>query len=134
MQRNGQARHDRVPRPEHDPQKAIGGEVRFDAASRATWSADASNYRGVPIGVIAPDAGDVEAAMAVCRAHDVPVLPVGSRTRSPGRRSTLRSRSTSRTAHGRDPVGGPDARTATVQPGRCDAVRDAGKPHGSRSV
>jgi hypothetical protein len=63
---------------ESDLRAAIGGEVRFDAASRAMWSADASNYRGVPIGVISPrDAAS------------------GRAPPSPVRRSTPRSRSTS---------------------------------------
>ena len=31
-----------------------GGEVRFDAGSRAVYSTDASNYRQVPIGVVVP--------------------------------------------------------------------------------
>ena len=30
----------------------IQGEVRFDTGSRALYSADASNYRQVPIGVV----------------------------------------------------------------------------------
>ena len=64
-----------------DLAKVVGGDVRFDAPTRAMWSADASNYRRVPIGVVAPrDAADVEAAVAVCRAHDVPVLPRGAGT------------------------------------------------------
>jgi len=61
--------------------RTVDGPVRFDTASRAMWSADASNYRRVPIGVVAPrDVADVEAAVSVCRTHDVPVLPVGART------------------------------------------------------
>jgi len=45
------------------------------------WSADASNYRRVPIGVVAPrNTDDVEAAIAVCREHGVPVLPRGAGT------------------------------------------------------
>jgi len=56
--------------------RTVDGPVRFDTASRAMWSADASNYRRVPIGVVAPrDVADVEAAVSVCRTHDVPVLP-----------------------------------------------------------
>ncbi|MBP2365675.1 FAD-binding and (Fe-S)-binding domain-containing protein [Pseudonocardia parietis] len=117
---------------ESDLQAAIGGEVRFDAASRAMWSADASNYRGVPIGVIAPrDAGDVEAAMAVCREHDVPVLPVGSRTSIAGQAVNTAVAFDFRQHMDAIIEVDPDARTARVQPGAvCDAVRDAGKPHG----
>jgi hypothetical protein len=32
-----------------DLERSVGGEVRFDRAHRAMWSADASNYRRVPI-------------------------------------------------------------------------------------
>ncbi len=117
---------------EHDLRKAIGGEVRFDASSRAMWSADASNYRGVPIGVIAPrDAADVEAAMAVCHSHDVPVLPLGSRTSIAGQAVNTAVAFDLRTHMNKIVEVDPDARTARVQPGAvCDAVRDAGKPHG----
>ncbi|MFP5019695.1 FAD-binding and (Fe-S)-binding domain-containing protein [Pseudonocardia phyllosphaerae] len=117
---------------ENDLRAAIGGEVRFDAGSRAMWSADASNYRGIPIGVIAPrDAGDVEAAVAVCRAHDVPVLPLGSRTSIAGQSVNTAVAFDLKTHMDGILEIDPDARTATVQPGAvCDAVRNAGKPHG----
>src|SRR5262247_1905792 len=60
---------------------AISGEVRFDAGARAAYSADASNYRQVPIGVVLPrNAADVEAAVAVCREHGAPILPRGCGT------------------------------------------------------
>ncbi len=59
--------------------RAVSGPVRFDAAARAMWSADASNYRRVPIGVVTPrDTDDVEAAVSVCSAHDVPDLVPGT--------------------------------------------------------
>src|SRR5277367_2693580 len=45
-------------------QATIRGEVRFDAASRALYAVDASNYRQVPIGLVIPrDADDVQAAI-----------------------------------------------------------------------
>lgn len=62
-------------------EEAVDGEVRFDAGSRAAYATDASNYRQVPIGVVVPrdlDAG--VAAVAVCRACDVPVLSRGGGT------------------------------------------------------
>ncbi len=59
----------------------VRGEVRFDPGSRALYATDASNYRQLPIGVVIPrDPEDVVAAMAVCRAHDVPVLSRGGGT------------------------------------------------------
>nr|WP_235879002.1 FAD-binding and (Fe-S)-binding domain-containing protein [Saccharopolyspora karakumensis] len=117
---------------ESDLRAAIGGEVRFDAASRAMWSADASNYRGVPIGVVAPrDAGEVEAAMAVCREHDVPVMPVGSRTSIAGQAVNTAVAFDLRTHMNTILDVDPEVRSARVQPGVvCDAIRDAGKPHG----
>ena len=62
-------------------QKAVRGEVRFDAGSRALYATDASNYRQVPIGLVVPrDAEDVAAALAVCRQYGAPVLPRGAGT------------------------------------------------------
>ena len=64
-----------------DLRRRIRGEVRFDDGTRALYSTDASNYRQVPIGVVIPrDVDDVEAAVAVCRAHDAPLLPRGCGT------------------------------------------------------
>jgi FAD/FMN-containing dehydrogenase/Fe-S oxidoreductase len=60
---------------------AVRGDVAFDAQSRALMTMDASNYRRVPDGVVAPrDADDVAAALAVCREHGVPVVPRGGGT------------------------------------------------------
>lgn len=59
----------------------VTGEVRFDAGTRAAYSTDASNYRQLPIGVVAPRTpDDAAAAVAVCRDHDVPVLSRGGAT------------------------------------------------------
>lgn len=114
-----------------DLSAAVRGRVRFDAASRAMWSADASNYRRVPIGVVTPlDADDAVAALAVCRAHDVPVLPVGTRTSIAGQSvntAVVLDFARMNTILSIDP----DARTARVQPGVVlDALRDAARPHG----
>ncbi|WP_214110439.1 FAD-binding and (Fe-S)-binding domain-containing protein [Acrocarpospora catenulata] len=59
----------------------VAGEVRFDTGSRAMYATDASNYRQVPIGVVAPlSVEDGAAAVAVCREHDVPLLSRGGGT------------------------------------------------------
>src|ERR1700728_5154439 len=59
----------------------LRGDVLFDLGSRALYAADASNYRQLPVGVIAPrDAADVEAALAACRATGAAVLPRGAGT------------------------------------------------------
>jgi FAD/FMN-containing dehydrogenase/Fe-S oxidoreductase len=59
----------------------VRGDVQFDAGSRALYATDASNYRELPIGVVAPrDADDVIRAVEVCRAHDVPIVSRGGGT------------------------------------------------------
>ena len=55
--------------------------MRFDKGARAAYSADASNYRQVPLGVVLPrSADDVIAAVAACRAAGAPVLARGGGT------------------------------------------------------
>ncbi|OKJ44985.1 FAD-binding and (Fe-S)-binding domain-containing protein [Streptomyces sp. CB01580] len=59
----------------------VRGEVRFDAGSRGAYSTDGSNYRQVPIAVVAPR--DVEAgaeAVRVCARFGAPVLSRGGGT------------------------------------------------------
>src|ERR1700682_121479 len=60
---------------------SIEGEVRFDAAARAIYSTDASNYRRVPIGVVVPrHDGDVLRAIELARENALPILPRGGGT------------------------------------------------------
>jgi FAD/FMN-containing dehydrogenase/Fe-S oxidoreductase len=96
------------------------------------WSADASNYRRVPIGVIAPvDEEDVATAVALCHAHDVPVLPRGAGTSIAGQAvNTAVVLDFSRHMRAILDID-PDARTARVQPGVVlDDLRAAAQPHG----
>jgi FAD/FMN-containing dehydrogenase/Fe-S oxidoreductase len=66
---------------ESDLRRAVRGEVRFDAGSRALYATDASNYRQIPIGVVFPKSpDDAGAAMEVCRRHGAPVLGRGAGT------------------------------------------------------
>ena len=66
---------------EQELKRVVHGEVRFDHGSRAMYSTDGSNYRQIPIGLVVPrDAGDVIAAMAVCRTYAAPVLARGAGT------------------------------------------------------
>jgi FAD/FMN-containing dehydrogenase/Fe-S oxidoreductase len=66
---------------EKDLRARVGGEVRFDAGSRAAYSTDASNFRQVPIGVVVPHSAEaVREAVAVCREHGVPLLSRGGGT------------------------------------------------------
>ena len=61
--------------------RVVSGEVRFDSGSRALYATDGSNYRQPPIGVVIPrSVQDVEAALAVCRAHDAPIFGRGGGT------------------------------------------------------
>jgi FAD/FMN-containing dehydrogenase/Fe-S oxidoreductase len=115
-----------------DLSRAVRGPVRFDAGTRAMYSADASNYRRVPIGLVTPvDTDDVEAAVSVCSTHGVPVLPRGAGTSIAGQ-AVNTAVVLDFTAHLNQVLElDPQARTARVQPGVVlDALRDAARPHG----
>ncbi|MEN8649302.1 FAD-binding and (Fe-S)-binding domain-containing protein [Streptomyces sp. 21So2-11] len=93
---------------------------------------DASNYRRVPLGVVAPrDADDLAAALAVCRAHAVPVVPRGGGTSIAGQ-ATGTGVVLDLTRHLRAIAElDPEARTAVVQPGVVlDDLRAAAGAHG----
>jgi FAD/FMN-containing dehydrogenase/Fe-S oxidoreductase len=119
---------------EADLRKAVRGEVGFDVTSRALTTMDASNYRRVPLGVVAPrDADDVAAALEVCRSHGVPVVPRGGGTSIAGQ-ATGAGVVLDFTRH-MDKVLSldPEARTAVVQPGLVlDRLQEAAAPHGLR--
>ncbi|MBS1191718.1 MAG: FAD-binding oxidoreductase [Rhodocyclaceae bacterium] len=66
---------------ERELRMAVGGEVRFDAGSRALYATDASNYRQVPIGVVIPRTmEDVVRTVDVCRRYGAPLLSRGGGT------------------------------------------------------
>ncbi|MGK5733734.1 FAD-binding and (Fe-S)-binding domain-containing protein [Streptomyces sp. URMC 124] len=112
--------------------EAVRGEVRFDAAARALTTMDASNYRRVPLGVVAPrDADDVAAALAVCRERGVPVVARGGGTSIAGQ-ATGTGVVLDFTRHMNAITAiDPRARTAVVQPGVVlDALRAAAGAHG----
>ncbi|MEU7729525.1 FAD-binding and (Fe-S)-binding domain-containing protein [Streptomyces sp. NPDC040724] len=93
---------------------------------------DASNYRRVPVGVVAPrDAEDVAAALRVCAAAGVPVVPRGGATSIAGQ-ATGTGVVLDLTRHMNAVVSvDPAARTAVVQPGLVlDRLRDAVRPYG----
>ncbi|MFD4376573.1 FAD-binding and (Fe-S)-binding domain-containing protein [Streptomyces sp. NPDC058486] len=115
-----------------DLRSALAGEVDFTATARALATMDASNYRRVPAGTVAPrDAADVAAALEVCRAHGVPVVARGAGT-SIGGQATGTGVVLDLTRHmdgivSLDPVAG----TAVVRPGLVlDRLREAARPHG----
>ncbi|MDQ0934572.1 FAD-binding and (Fe-S)-binding domain-containing protein [Streptomyces turgidiscabies] len=113
---------------------AVRGEVGFDAMSRALTTMDASNYRRVPLGVVAPrDADDVAAALAVCRAHCVPVVARGGGTSIAGQ-ATGTGVVLDFTRHMHHLLSlNHEERTAVVQPGLVlDRLQEAAAPHGLR--
>ncbi len=112
--------------------RAVAGEVRFDAGARAAYSADASNYRQVPIGVVLPrSVEDIVAAMAVCRAHGAPVLARGGGTAQNGQSVNVAVVIDCSKYLDRVVRVDPRTRLALVEPGAvCDALRDAAERHG----
>ncbi|MFJ6612802.1 FAD-binding and (Fe-S)-binding domain-containing protein [Streptomyces sp. NPDC091289] len=111
---------------------AVRGASDFGAAARALNTMDASNYRRVPLGVLAPrDADDIAAALAVCREHGVPVVARGGGTSIAGQ-ATGTGLVLDLTRHLRTIIDlDPAARTAVVQPGVIlDDLRAAAAPHG----
>ncbi len=113
---------------------AVRGEVDFSATGRALTTMDASNYRRVPLGVVAPrDADDVAAALSVCRTYGVPVVPRGGGTSIAGQ-ATGTGVVLDFTRHMNRLLSlDPQARTAVVQPGLVlDRLQEAAAPHGLR--
>ncbi|WP_240982966.1 FAD-binding and (Fe-S)-binding domain-containing protein [Streptomyces sp. S3(2020)] len=119
---------------EADLRRTVRGDVRFDVTSRALTTMDASNYRCVPLGVVAPrDADDVAAVLEVCRERGVPVVARGGGTSIAGQATGVGVvLDFTRHMNGLlslDPV----SRTAVVQPGLVlDRLQDAAAPHGLR--
>jgi FAD/FMN-containing dehydrogenase/Fe-S oxidoreductase len=109
----------------------LRGAVADDAATRAAYSTDASNYRHVPTAVAFPrDAEDVVAALAACREHGVPLIPRGGGTSIGGQAiGTGVVLDFSRHLGGVEIDAG--SRTARVGPGLVlDQLRDAAAPYG----
>ncbi len=112
--------------------REIRGEVLFGKADRGRYATDASIYQVEPVGVIVPEtADDVAAAMAVARAHGVPVLPRGGGTSQCGQ-TVNRALVMDCTKYLRRLLSvDPDARTAIVEPGIVlNHLNAALRPHG----
>ncbi len=61
--------------------KAVTGEVRFDAGTKALYSTDASNYRQIPLGVVLPKTkDDIIHTIQICRKYNAPLLSRGGGT------------------------------------------------------
>ncbi|MGW2691022.1 FAD-binding and (Fe-S)-binding domain-containing protein [Streptomyces sp. NPDC001296] len=113
---------------------AVRGAVDFRTTARALHTMDASNYRRVPLGVVAPrDADDVAAVLAVCRTHAVPVVARGGGTSIAGQATgTGVVLDFTRFMNGIVALD-PEARTAVVRPGLVlDRLQEAATPHGLR--
>ncbi|MFE5816682.1 FAD-binding and (Fe-S)-binding domain-containing protein [Streptomyces sp. NPDC056479] len=119
---------------EAELRRVVRGEVGFDVTSRALTTMDASNYRRVPLGVVAPyDADDVAAVLEVCRDHMVPVVARGGGTSIAGQ-ATGTGVVLDFTRHMNRLLSlDPETRTAVVQPGLVlDRLQEAAAPHGLR--
>ncbi|MCX5227864.1 FAD-binding and (Fe-S)-binding domain-containing protein [Streptomyces sp. NBC_00233] len=116
-----------------DLRAAVAGEVDFSVTARALTTMDASNYRRIPAGTVAPrDTDDIAAVLEVCRTHGTtPVVARGAGT-SIGGQATGVGVVLDLTRH----MGGivsldPEARTAVVRPGLVlDRLREAARPYG----
>jgi FAD/FMN-containing dehydrogenase/Fe-S oxidoreductase len=70
-----------IERLQKELRRRIDGEVRFDRATLAVYSTDASNYRLVPLGVVIPrHEGDLRATLGLARENAVAVLARGGGT------------------------------------------------------
>ena len=116
---------------EQDLRAAVRGEVRFDAASKALYATDASNYRHIPIGLVIPrDVADVVATVDLCRRYKAPILSRGAGTSLAGQgcnAAVVLDFSKYMNGMGAIDV---QARTVHVEPGIVlDRLRDAAERH-----
>ncbi|MGW6906027.1 FAD-binding and (Fe-S)-binding domain-containing protein [Streptomyces sp. NPDC054940] len=108
------------------------GEVAGDAGRRAQYSADASNYRRVPLAVVFPrERRHVLNALAVCRRLGVPVTSRGAGTSTSGQAVGAGVVLDFSRHFNRLLALDPRAGTATVQPGIVlDDLQGAASAHG----
>ncbi|MEV5435070.1 FAD-binding and (Fe-S)-binding domain-containing protein [Streptomyces sp. NPDC052682] len=113
---------------------AVQGDIDFGRTARALHTMDASNYRRVPLGVVAPrDADDVVAVLEVCREQGVPVVARGGGTSIAGQATGAGVVLDFTRYMNRLLALDPGARTAVVQPGLVlDRLQEAAAPHGLR--
>jgi len=109
----------------------VAGDVRFDAASRALYATDASNYRQVPIGVVCPQsAQDVVETVAACRAIGAPILSRGAGTSLAGQGCNVAVVMDMSKGFNRILEIDPARRQARIEPGVVlDRVRDEAERH-----
>ena len=111
--------------------RAVYGEVRFDAGTRAMYANDFSIYRAVPIGVVIPKGPeDVIEAVSICRQYGAPVLPRGCGTAPSGQTTNVAVVFDYSKYYNEIVELDPDIRQAVVQPGViCDQLRNAAEHH-----
>ncbi|MFJ9035133.1 FAD-binding and (Fe-S)-binding domain-containing protein [Streptomyces sp. NPDC102406] len=112
----------------------LRGDVDLSVTARALHTMDASNYRRVPLGVVAPkDAEDVRATLALCAERNVPVVGRGGGTSIAGQATGTGVVIDFTRYMNRVLDLDPAARTARVQPGLIlDRLQAAAAPHGLR--
>jgi len=112
--------------------QSVRGEVRFDSGTRALYSADASNYRQVPVGVVVPQtAEDIVQTVRVCREFGAPILPRGGGTSMCGQAVNYAVVIDTSQYLDRILAIDPERRTALIESGVvCDTLRDAAEEHG----
>lgn len=107
-------------------------DVRFDAATRAVYASEASNYRQLPIGVVVPKSiEDIVVAMRLCREANLPLLPRGAGTSMCGQ--SVNAAVIIDTSKYLNRIIDIDAqrRIARVEPGViCDQLKTAAAQHG----
>src|SRR6056297_1566166 len=110
----------------------LEGDVYFDAGNRALYATDASNYRQVPIGVVAPrTAKDVETTVAIADEFNAPILMRGAGTSLAGQTCNVAIVLDVSRYLNRITELDPDARLARAEPGVvCDSLRNAAEEHG----
>jgi FAD/FMN-containing dehydrogenase/Fe-S oxidoreductase len=119
---------------ERDLRTAVAGEVRFDKATRALYSTDASVYQIEPRGVVIPrSADDVAAVVAVAARHGVSITPRGGGTSQAGQAIGDGLVLDTSKYLNRILAVDADARIARVEPGVVlDELNHQLKPHGLR--
>ncbi len=112
--------------------RSVGGEVRFDPASRGAYSRDHSIYRAVPVGVVVPrDTADVIATVAACHARSVPILGRGCGSSLAGQTCNVAVVIDFSKYMHRILALDPDGMRARVEPGVVnDALRHEAQKHG----
>src|SRR5262245_8514453 len=111
---------------------SVEGDVRFDRGTLIVYSTDASNYRQIPIGVVAPrDDDDVAATLRIARENSIPLLARGGGTSLAGQTTNTALVLDFSKYMNRILKIDPSGRTAMVQPGVIQSqLNDALAPYG----